>query len=323
MKNTLETRLGLFFALAIIAAVILLEMIGVADFFKGGYRIYANFKNIQELKEGDPVKIAGVEKGRVSQVELIDREVRVTMKMDKDAQVRTDSKATIKFTGLMGQNYIAVDFGTTNGLLATEGTTIASAEQPDLSTLMVKLENVASGIEGLTKNFSLDSLSTMFGPLTDFVKQNGPALTAVIGNMKSVSEQVASGQGTVGRLLYDETLYNATLSTVTNFQSASGNIQGLITQTQGMLDNINRGQGTLGKLATDDTLYQETATAMSNLRDILQKINRGEGSAGKLVNDDTFYKNAKLTLQKVDKATEGLEDQGPLSVLGIAVNSLF
>jgi hypothetical protein len=41
------------------------------------------------------------------------------------------------------------------------------------------------------------------------------------------------------------------------------------------------------------------------------------------VNDDSFYKNVKVSLQKLDKATEGLEDQGPLSVLGIAVQSLF
>jgi phospholipid/cholesterol/gamma-HCH transport system substrate-binding protein len=62
---------------------------------------------------------------------------------------------------------------------------------------------------------------------------------------------------------------------------------------------------------------------MTNLKEILQKINQGQGSVGKLVNDESFYKNAKLSLQKLDKATEGLEDQGPLSVLGIAVNSLF
>jgi hypothetical protein len=41
------------------------------------------------------------------------------------------------------------------------------------------------------------------------------------------------------------------------------------------------------------------------------------------VNNREFYDNMKLTLQKVDKATEGIEDQGPLSVLGIAVNHLF
>ena len=62
---------------------------------------------------------------------------------------------------------------------------------------------------------------------------------------------------------------------------------------------------------------------MANLREILEKMNRGQGTVGKLINEDSFYKNAKLTLQKLEKATEGLEDQGPLSILGIAVNSLF
>ena len=62
---------------------------------------------------------------------------------------------------------------------------------------------------------------------------------------------------------------------------------------------------------------------MANLKEILQKINQGQGTIGKLVNEQEFYKNAKITLQKVDKATEGLEDQGPLSVLGILANNLF
>ena len=52
-------------------------------------------------------------------------------------------------------------------------------------------------------------------------------------------------------------------------------------------------------------------------------MNQGQGTVGKLVNDQEFYKNAKLTLQKVDKATDGLEDEGPLTVLGIMANNLF
>jgi phospholipid/cholesterol/gamma-HCH transport system substrate-binding protein len=55
----------------------------------------------------------------------------------------------------------------------------------------------------------------------------------------------------------------------------------------------------------------------------LEKMNRGQGSVGKLINDESLLKNVKLSLQKLDKATEGLEDTGPLSVLGTAVNSLF
>jgi phospholipid/cholesterol/gamma-HCH transport system substrate-binding protein len=62
---------------------------------------------------------------------------------------------------------------------------------------------------------------------------------------------------------------------------------------------------------------------MTNLKEILEKINQGQGTVGKLINEPEFYKNAKLTLQKLDKATEGLEDQGPLSVVGMIANSLF
>ena len=47
---------------------------------------------------------------------------------------------------------------------------------------------------------------------------------------------------------------------------------------------------------------------MTNLNQILFKINQGEGTMGKLVNDQEFYKNAKLSLQKLDKAADSLED---------------
>jgi phospholipid/cholesterol/gamma-HCH transport system substrate-binding protein len=89
------------------------------------------------------------------------------------------------------------------------------------------------------------------------------------------------------------------------------------------VDEVNAGQGTVGKLLKDETLYRETTEAATNLKEILQKVNQGKGSVGKLINDQEFYKNAKLTLQKLDQATEGLEDQGPLSVLGLAVSKLF
>jgi phospholipid/cholesterol/gamma-HCH transport system substrate-binding protein len=59
------------------------------------------------------------------------------------------------------------------------------------------------------------------------------------------------------------------------------------------------------------------------MKEILQKMNQGQGTIGKLINDQEFYRNAKLSLQKLDKMTDELEDQGPLSVLGMAVSKLF
>ena len=333
MKNTIETRLGIFFALALVASVIILEMVGVADFFKTGYRVHANFNTAQELKKGDLVKMAGVEIGHVEEIRLEAAKAHVTMKIrgkPEETDIRTDSRAVIKFTGLMGQNFVSIEGGTTNATLALHGAVLTPSEQPDLSTLMTKLEGVATGIQGLTESFKLENLTPMFGPITDFVKQNSGPLTAVIGNMKVFSDQIATGKGTVGKLIMDEAFYNSSFATITNFQSASANVNGFIGDAQSMIgqarkiiDTIEAGQGTLGKLTKDEALYKETATAMSNLREILEKINKGQGSIGKLLNDDSFLKNAKLSLQKLDKATEGLEDQGPLSVLGIAINHLF
>jgi phospholipid/cholesterol/gamma-HCH transport system substrate-binding protein len=100
-------------------------------------------------------------------------------------------------------------------------------------------------------------------------------------------------------------------------------LQSTIADARSVIGGVNSGKGSLGKLVNDEALYHETADAMTNLKEILEKINQGQGSVGKLVNEPEFYKNVKLTLQKVDKATEGLEDQGPLSVLGMAVNRLF
>ena len=62
---------------------------------------------------------------------------------------------------------------------------------------------------------------------------------------------------------------------------------------------------------------------MTNLNQILLKVNQGNGTVGKLVNDQEFYKNAKLSLQKLDKAADSLEDTGPLSVIGTMLSNLL
>jgi phospholipid/cholesterol/gamma-HCH transport system substrate-binding protein len=325
MKNTLETRLGIFVALAVIAAVLILEIVGGVQRFERGYRLYALFNTIQDLKEGDRVKMAGVEVGRVEKITLdaTNNKVLVAMKMRKNAEVKTDSLASVKFTGLLGQNYVALDFGSRNAPLATPGTVLTAAEQPDLSAIMGKLDNVATGVENLTKSFTGVKIDKLVGPLMDFIDANKTPLTAAIANLQAVSSQVAQGKGTVGKMIYDDSFYNSAYSAVTNLQDTASQIQTTVADARKVVDQVNAGQGTIGKLIHDEGLYRETTESMSILKEILQKINQGQGTVGKVLNDEELYRNAKLTLQKLDQATQGLEDQGPLSVLGTVVGKLF
>ncbi len=327
MKNTLETRLGIFVALAVIAAVLILETVGGVDRFRRGYHLNADFRTVQELKVGDRVKMAGVEIGRVQEIHLTNNQVRVTMKLRRNADVRTDSAAIIRFTGLLGQNYVAIEFGSPNAPRASEWAVLKTDEQPDLSAIMTKIDSVATGVENLTRSFTGEKIDNLLGPFTDFIKANRIPLTTMIGNFQAISSQITEGKGTIGKLIYDESLYNSTASTLvtvqTNLLSLSSDLKLTLADARKIIDQANAGEGTLGKLLKDEALYRETTESMVSLKEILQKINQGQGSVGKLINDQEFYKNIKLTLQKVDKATEGLEDQGPLSVLGTAVNSLF
>jgi phospholipid/cholesterol/gamma-HCH transport system substrate-binding protein len=315
MKNSLETKLGLFVAVTIIAAVLIIEKLGSGDVFSHGYHVSALFDTVQDLKVGDGVKLAGVEIGRVESIDLTTNKVSVTMKLNEKAVVKTDSKATVKFTGLMGQNFVAIDFGSPGAPKAEEGTILESVEQPDLSAIMAKLDQAADGIKRVGDSFSGDKIDNLLGPLTDFMKQNSAPITATISNVKNISSQIAAGQGTVGKLIYDDALYASALSTVSNLQDTASSVHLVV-------NNISAGQGTIGKLITDETLYHETTSAMTNLNQILLKVNQGNGTIGKLVNDQDFYKNAKLSLQKLDKAADGLEDTGPLSVIGTMLNAV-
>ena len=318
MKNSLETRLGVFVVIVIVAAYIVIETVGGLEVFQGGYHVSALFDTVQDLKVGDSAKVAGVEIGKVENIalETTNNKVRVTLKIHNGVQIKTDSSATIKFTGLMGQNFVSIDFGTANAPLAVDGTVLQSVEQPDLNAVMAKLNDAATGIENFGHSFSGQKIQDLIGPLMDFVKQNSGNLGGSITNIENITAQIASGQGTVGKLIYDQSLYNSAMDTVTNLQLT-------VAQARGVIAGITNGQGTIGKLITDDALYNSTTASMTNLDQILLKINGGQGTVGKLVNDQEFYKNAKLSLQKLDNAADGLEDQGPLSVLGIMANNLF
>src|SRR5215471_1105578 len=238
MRNSLETRIGIFVALTALAAVFILEMIGGVEKFTRGYHFYALFNNVQELKVGDRVKIAGVEVGRVERIEIDPSvsKVKVTMKVRKSAAIKTDSVAYVRFAGLMGQNFISVNFGSADSTPLVDGQYITTGEQPDLSQIMTKLDNVASGVENLTRSFTGDKIDNLLGPFTDFLKANQIPLTATIANLQSISTQISRGQGSVGKLIYDTALYDSTLNTVSNLQFATDDIKLTLADTRKVIE---------------------------------------------------------------------------------------
>ena len=323
MKNSLETRLGIFFALVFVAAFVLFEMVGGGRFFDSGIPIKARFNSAGDLKVGDPVQLAGVDVGRVQAIRIADGKVEVSMTVEPAAGVRTDSKASIKFTGMMGQNFMAIDFGNPASPVVSTGALLESREQPDLAAIMSKLESAADGMQNMTKSFSGEDFTKLLGPMTDMIKDNQPRIASILSNLDSVTTGINKGEGTLGRLLKQDTLYVQTLQAVTNLIASTEDLKLTLSTTRQMMADMNSGKGTIGRLLVDDSLFRETTNMITNLREVAEKLNRGNGTVSQLINDDAFLRNLKLTLQKVEKATETLEDAGPLQVIGTAAGSIF
>ena len=324
-KNKLEVRLGVFFLLILLVAVAMMELIGALAPLKSGVLVQARFQNVLDLKKGDPVKVAGVQVGSVTDIKLKNSAVLVSMKIKKDTGITTESPACIKFLGMMGQNYVNIDFAD-SGVPVQDGAILLTIEQPDLSMLMSKLDGVVGGIDELTRNFNSDGLNSMMSPITDFLKNNKDSLASVgpiLVNLENITSAIADGKGSVGKMVQEREMYTTAMNTLTNLESTSIEAKSIAAQAKTILSDVQQGKGSVGKLLTDDSVYVEMKDSLANLKEIMQKVNSGNGTAGKIINDPSLYKNAKLTMQKLDKATDAMEDQGPISVIGIAAGNLF
>ena len=82
-KTKLEVRLGIFFLLILLVAVFMMELIGGLEPLKSGVLIQTKFKNVMDLKKGDPVKVAGVNVGNVSSIKLKEGGVLVSMNINR------------------------------------------------------------------------------------------------------------------------------------------------------------------------------------------------------------------------------------------------
>lgn len=354
MKNTsLETKLGMFVALVVVAAVVLLEMAGGTDFFKKGYRLHGLFNTAQELKVGDAVKMAGVPIGKVEKISFEEGRVKVTMKLNQLAEVKTDAKATIKFAGLMGQNFVSINLGTATVPNLTPGSVILTAEQPDFSAMMQKLDNAAVGIENLTKSFSGDSIQNVLGPVTSFFKDfnevKSPKLTAVLGNLQTVSDRIAKGEGTIGKLISDDTLYQSTLKTVDTLNKTAADAQillaeakGAIGDVKGTFTNVNNAIGDMKGVMTDarvavtdvKEVFGDARRALTNasdtllvakqtLTDVRSDLQAGKGSLGKLLKDEALYNETTLAMSNLREIMQKInKGQGSVGKL-VNDDSLF
>ncbi|MHB8763819.1 MAG: MlaD family protein, partial [Deferrisomatales bacterium] len=116
-------------------------------------------------------------------------------------------------------------------------------------------------------------------------------LSATLEAVQDLVAAAGSREGTLGRLLHDDSLYQ--------------DLQGTLAGLREVTDRLNRGEGTLGKLLTDDSAYTELSGSLRSLRSVSDKIDRGDGTLGRLINDQSVHTNLNDTLKGIGEFVTG------------------
>jgi phospholipid/cholesterol/gamma-HCH transport system substrate-binding protein len=332
MNNNQQTiRVGLFFILGLALAWITFESLSGGQLFKKeGYKVVAPFPNLKGLKTGDDVLMAGVKIGSVADTRLGNQRVEAVLTISPKVQIPDDAIASVETSSLLGSQHLAVSFGH-SGTFIKDGGEIKTKNTPDmnevisqLGSLGAKLESVADGVsKALGGGSGEGGPGSLFTKLDKIVTDNGPKLTETISNLQDITSKIKNSEGTFGKLVNDPKLHDELLASVGEIKLAAADARTFMSDTKGIVADVKSGKGALGVLLYDQTTADNLKVSVNNLKEVSTKLNSGQGTLGKLISDDTLYKDVQSTMKKADRMIDGLGDQGPITAVGVAAQSLF
>jgi phospholipid/cholesterol/gamma-HCH transport system substrate-binding protein len=215
------------------------------------------------VKEGSEVDVAGIPAGNVSRLRISNepapgRAVEVSMKVSRRfaGDIRADSVAIPTTQGLLGDSYVDISRGSLRQPQVPDGGEVATYQQASVQNVVQNANDVVTNLRDLSKA------------------------------VQEMTDQINSGKGSLGKLIYDPTLYNKI--------SHSADV------VDKMADQMLSGQGTLGKLVNSNEAYDKLMAATDRLNHLLDDVEHGNGTVAKLMNDPNLYNRLNDVATKAD-----------------------
>lgn len=269
-----QLRVGVFVLVGLaVLGFLILNSTGDFNPFKKTLDLKARFKTADGLREGAEVQLAGVHIGKVKEVRLLppespeDAKIEAIMTIDQildgkqiSERIRTDSTAQLIATSVLANDKI---------INITPGTPTAA---------------------GVTANDVLDSSEAIsINQLT----QTGNELLQQINKLSIPTNEILNkanqGEGTLGRIINDESLYK-------NLDATMGEAKLTMLKVQNILEQVKSGNGSAGKLLNDPELYNNLNKSVQQLEQISADLRAGRGTAGKFLTDEALYNDSRAAI---------------------------
>lgn len=260
-----RVQVGLLLIIAMLIVVYAVWRIGeLFNLFVPRFEIVTLVPSASGIMTGAPVTLAGQRVGMVKQVNFVplgthgrnNLSIQLSVARSVQSYIREDSYARIRTQGVLGDKYIDITIGSPNLPEIVPGDTIVSVPAVEFDDMLTLAANALAGIQGL------------------------------IDNLREVTEPLARGEGTLGELLTDPSLYEEML--------------GATAQIRELLAELNRSEGTFGRLIRDPALYEQLRTILARVDTLGTEILHGEGTLNRLLESDEFYRSLLATVGRAD-----------------------
>jgi phospholipid/cholesterol/gamma-HCH transport system substrate-binding protein len=334
-----ELKIGVMAVVALgLTAILVVAVGGASGFAWERYDLRTTFSNVQGLKSGAIVRVAGVEVGKVTKVELAGTgvEVHLSLKKENQSRVTSDSFASIGAMSLLGEPLIDVSPSSTGTPLkdgdvikskppATQISDVAATANEGIVQATALLKDIRDGRGSVGKLFTDDqlyrelnafvaaannvasSINRGQGTLGKFTRDSKvyDELQASLGDLREMTRRINAGEGSLGAFLKDDRLAKSLTATTGNFEQISA--------------RLTRNDNTAGKLLTEKELYDRINSTMSRIDDLTKNLNSGQGTAGQLLHNKEMYDNMNSAAKELKDLIAAIK-QDPKKYLNVRVS---
>ncbi len=271
-RLVLQMRIGAFILIGLVVFLAIIYLLGAqARYFERKYALTAEFTEVGGLIEGATVRLAGVQIGRVTKVELPPEpggKVQVTLTLARRFadRVRRNSEARIVTQGLLGDKLVEITIGSADAPPLKPGDTIATRNPFEMQ------EMFSAGAETLAQ-----------------VNQLAVTLRKTMDRVDRMTDEVEKGKGWLHVLIYEE-------------PESLRRLNALLTSTQQLLAQAQNDESAVGVLLSRDSgkSVRSLLAAMDAFGRAAQKPDAGEGLLPTLLYDPQ-YKDVARDLQVVTR----------------------
>jgi len=277
MKRRDEVLVGILITVGLVVGVLGTIWL-VRGGFSSGYPLYARFKWGAGVKQGQPVRLAGVQIGVVSDVELDPSgTILVKMTVEDDYHVPRNSKAAVVPVGIFGDQEIALIPDEPSMVFFNEGDSVPPAPPtPGIPELTARADTISQRLDDVAKTVQLELVAG--GGIADLRK--------TLAATNELTRQLSGIAAEQSRQL---------AATLTRFRSTAAAIDSV--QLDSTVRNLQQTTRNLAQFT--DSLGATT----HQLNLVLSKLDKGDGTLGRLLNDPGLYYDFRRLSSRLDSLT--------------------